>query len=401
MRYLAIGYLDDLLVVPTYHISYAFVGPIAAPTAVTGRLLLAMQFVGGLLLACGICVRPAAAAALLAFGYLELVDRTLFLNHYYLVSILLFLLLILPHPTVASGEQAQRAEIRSQLPRAVVFAFRLQISLVYFFAGTAKLNADWLLHAQPLRIWLSALADTIPLFETLAAEPVAYLASWAAACFDIALAFALWHRKSQGYAVAAGLGFHLITGYFFSIGMFPWFMASALLLFLPLQHARSFENLALRRLPTETRARQLRPILMLVLATHLAFQIFYPAYCQLRSRDAAWSYRGFDCTWRVMIAQKHGEMQLDLYDLQTGQREAVDLASWLKPWQQGAIAVDPDLVLQFARDLANEARQRGRNVAVFGEVWVTLNGHPSRRILRNDIDLARADAAQALIGFEN
>ena len=43
--------------------------------------------------------------------------------------------------------------------------------MVYVFAGLAKLNADWLLDAQPLRIWLAARSD-LPIVGPLLAQVV-------------------------------------------------------------------------------------------------------------------------------------------------------------------------------------------------------------------------------------
>ena len=46
---------------------------------------------------------------------------------------------------------------------------RAQMIVLYFFAGLAKLNPDWLLNAQPLAIWLSAKTNT-PLIGNLLDE---------------------------------------------------------------------------------------------------------------------------------------------------------------------------------------------------------------------------------------
>ena len=55
---------------------------------------------------------------------------------------------------------------------------RFQVALVYIFAAIAKLDPDWLIHAQPLSIWLSARQD-MPILGTLFADPItAYVMSW-------------------------------------------------------------------------------------------------------------------------------------------------------------------------------------------------------------------------------
>ena len=42
------------------------------------------------------------------------------------------------------------------MPLGAVWLVRAQVGIVYVFVGLAKLNADWLLHGDPLRMWLPA-----------------------------------------------------------------------------------------------------------------------------------------------------------------------------------------------------------------------------------------------------
>ena len=53
------------------------------------------------------------------------------------------------------------AQFHPEIKSGVVQAWHIgiikfQLGVVYFFAGIAKLNSDWLFHAQPLKIWLQA-----------------------------------------------------------------------------------------------------------------------------------------------------------------------------------------------------------------------------------------------------
>ena len=89
--------------------------------------------------------RACAAAYFVLFTYVELLDKTTYLNHYYLVSLLSFLMIWLPlgrrwSVDVVSG----RLERRVWCPAWAVWWIRGQLALVYFFAGVAKLQPDWL-----------------------------------------------------------------------------------------------------------------------------------------------------------------------------------------------------------------------------------------------------------------
>ena len=118
------------------------------------------------------------------------------------------------------------------IPVAALWFLRGQLGLVYVFAGIAKLNPDWLLHAQPLTIWLYNSADTPFIGGLVQAQWVAYAMSWAGAIFDLTIVpFLLW-RKTRPYSYAVLVLFHVATGLLFpAIGMFPWIMMGAALIF--------------------------------------------------------------------------------------------------------------------------------------------------------------------------
>ena len=84
---------------------------------------------------------------------------TNYLNHYYLVSLLSLWMCFLPAEKVWSMD-ARRADPGTvSIPAWCIWVLRWQVGLVYFYAAIAKLQPDWLLHGQPLNIWLLAQSD--------------------------------------------------------------------------------------------------------------------------------------------------------------------------------------------------------------------------------------------------
>ncbi len=114
----------------------------------------------GLAAACmtlGIVYRPACAAFAATFTYAHLCDKSNYLNHNYLVSLLAALLALLPLDRQASLRVWLRPdERRSTVPRWMLPALAVSNRCRFFLGGLAKIGSDWLLHAEPLRIWLSA-----------------------------------------------------------------------------------------------------------------------------------------------------------------------------------------------------------------------------------------------------
>src|SRR5215213_6169254 len=96
----------------------------------------------------------------------------------------------LPAHRLWSVDACLRPSLRSStVPAWTLEILRFQILVVYFFAGLAKLNHDWLWEAQPLRIWFAARND-LPVIGRWLDEPwVAYAASWSGAIYDLTIVF--------------------------------------------------------------------------------------------------------------------------------------------------------------------------------------------------------------------
>src|SRR5262249_9978442 len=110
------------------------------------------------------------------------------------------------------------------VPAWTVWLLRFQLGVVYVFGAVAKLNPDWLLHAQPLRIWLGANAD-LPIIGYWVEQPwLAYACAYAGLLFAACVVPVLVGRRTRSAAFAAVIAFHVLTALLFPIGMFPWIM---------------------------------------------------------------------------------------------------------------------------------------------------------------------------------
>ena len=85
-----------------------------------------------------------------SFTYIELIDKTTYLNHYYFVSILSLILCFIPANAYFSLDNLRNKITYRSVPRFYITSIQSLIVIVYFFAGNAKLNSDWLIEAQPL-----------------------------------------------------------------------------------------------------------------------------------------------------------------------------------------------------------------------------------------------------------
>jgi hypothetical protein len=200
LRFIAYGWIDELFIKPDLHFKYwgfGWVEPL--PPAGMYALFWALAALA-LMVAAGVLFRVSAFLFVAGFTYLQLIDVATYLNHYYLASLLGLLLAVSPAHRAFSIDALIARRSAATVPACWLALFRFQIAVVYTFAGLAKAHADWLLHAQPLRIWLGSRTDMPllgPLFSHVWAAP---LMSWAGFLFDTSIAWLLLVRRIRPFA---------------------------------------------------------------------------------------------------------------------------------------------------------------------------------------------------------
>ncbi|HEY0466206.1 MAG TPA: HTTM domain-containing protein, partial [Polyangiaceae bacterium] len=334
LRFFAHGWVREFYGVPTHFFSYwgfAWIRPL--PLVGMYALYAAIAAAASCLML-GIASRAAAALAALLFGYAHFCDKANYLNHYYLITLLLALLAFLPVDREFSLRVFRRPSERCGQVRAwVLYLLRFQIGVVYAFGGLAKLNSDWLMHAEPLRIWLSANAE-LPILGRILAEPwAAFAFSWGGALFDLSIVPLLSFRATRAPAYAVLLVFHVLTALLFRIGMFPWLMIASS----PIFWSPSWPRRLLRRWPASSASSgiagaPLETITGGLASAYLAAQITLPLRSALYPGNTCWSEEGFRFAWKVMLIEKAGSLEFDVED-RAGRRSSVSPRQYLTPFQ--------------------------------------------------------------------
>ena len=201
IRFIAKGWIDSHLIAPKIHFTYfgfAWVKPL--PETI-------MYFVFGLmLLAClgiilGFFYRISIIIFFLTFTYTELIDLTYYLNHYYFVSLVAFLLIFVPANRYFSLDVWRKSKLEQlEVSRWTIDIFKFQLAIVYIYAGLAKINYDWLVNAMPLSIWLPAKSSLFGIGFIFEYKLTAFLFSWAGMLFDTFIVFFLLWRRTRIFA---------------------------------------------------------------------------------------------------------------------------------------------------------------------------------------------------------
>lgn len=396
VRFMASDWLRIFYIEPTFHFKYlGFEWVSVLPPAGMWTLYSAIA-VSALFITLGLFTRVATVGFLLLFAYAEMIDVTNYLNHYWLVMLLAFLQAFLPMNARWSLDALRDPSIaRREVPAWALHLLRFQVAVVYVHAGLAKAGVDWLLHAQPMQLWLRARDETPLLGPLFRLTETAYLFSWAGFLFDSTIVGWLLWKKTRPAAFVAVLLFHGMTQVLFDIGIFPTLMTINATLFLdPDWPSRAWALVRGRdAAPAAPAAAVTAPPgrwALAVLGLYAVFQILVPLRHWLYAGDVLWTEQGMRWSWKVMVREKSGAITYHVRDPKTGRRWQISPSAYLRPRQEFEMSGQPDLVLQLAHRIAADERRRlGRDVEVRAEARVSLNGRPARLMIDPDVDLAK------------
>jgi vitamin K-dependent gamma-carboxylase len=404
-RFIAYGWIDRFFVAPRFHFTYwgfEWVEPL--PAAAMHGLFWAMAALA-LAFALGLWFRVVAFMFAVGFAYLQLVDVTIYLNHYY--GAWLFGLILAVSPAGSHG--ALRLRSRSFTPIATVptawlALLRFQVAVVYVFAGVAKMHADWLVYAQPLRIWLGAATD-LPLVGPWFTVPGVPLAmSWAGMLFDTTIVGWLLWRRTRPFAFVAVVVFHILTRMLFPIGMFPVIMIGAALVFFDPTWPRDLRAWIVRVATRETpvgSAVDVAPVPSITPAfrvgvaigcVYALVQVAMPLRSHVYAGNVLWHEQGMRFSWRVMVREKNGSVTFTVSSPQLGRRQEVAPSRYLNDHQAREMAGQPDLLLQLAHRIRDDyAVKWGTPVEVRVRALMSLNGRRGALLVDPELDLAKVE----------
>ena len=399
VRFAAYGWISKLYIEPDFHFSYLgfeWVQPLGEWT----YLIFLICGLSSIFIALGYKYRISIIVFFLSFTYIELMDKTTYLNHYYFVSILSFVMIFLPAHAHFSVDAYKDSGLRaSQVPKWSIDAIKLILCIVYFYAGLAKLNSDWLFRAMPLEIWLPSKYSLPILGDLFQQSWTHYAFSWGGAIYDLAIPFLLLMRRTRVVAFVLVVIFHVLTRVLFPIGMFPYIMIVSALIFFDagLHHKilhyiskafniskKVFENAGTYQFAAGWTRRATLGILGLFFVAQLLIPFRYMLY----PGELFWTEEGYRFSWRVMLMEKTGYANFKVVDSDTGRQFYVDNTEFLTRFQEKQMSFQPDFILEYAHFLEDHYAKQGiDDPKIYVDSYVALNGRGSQRYVNPDVDL--------------
>ncbi|MEQ9009288.1 MAG: HTTM domain-containing protein, partial [Ekhidna sp.] len=286
--------------------------------------------------------------------------------------------------------------------------------------GLAKLNSDWLFRAMPLKIWLPGRYDIPVLGDLLHQEWVIYAFSWGGALYDLTIPFLLLWKRSRLLAFVLVVVFHVLTRVLFPIGMFPYIMiVSALIFFDARMHERILNwmnkflnvilisqlakrNLLSKGVSSKDEDRSFASLKMTsknktpntpkwkltILAIFFTIQLLLPWRYLIYPGELFWTEEGYRFSWRVMLMEKAGYANFKIVDRTNNETFYIDNNDFLTSFQEKQMSFQPDFILEYAHYLRDHFAAQGKEVEVYVESYVALNGRRSQPYIDPSVDLA-------------
>jgi len=390
IRFMYLGWIEDHFTEPLFNFKYygfSWVKSASRVTLYTIHILMILSAIGIMFLQ-GIAYRIAAVVLFLSFTYTELIDLTYYLNHYYFVCLVCFLLIFMPSRV---SPFTNLKEI--QINRSSIFILKSQIAILYVYAGLAKINYDWLIEALPLKIWLPANDNIFFLGPLFAWKYSPYIFSWAGMLYDTFIVLFLVYTPTRIWAYLTVIIFHSLTGILFQIGVFPLVMIGiASIFFSDAWHVKFVRFFVKEKtsIHTQNSPSSNYTLFNYLILGYLVFQVLFPWRYVLYTGNLFWAEEGYRFSWRVMLMEKAGTATFYVKDTKTGREGIVNNAEFLNPHQEKQMAMQPDMILQFAHFLGKHYQNQGvYEPEVRAEVYVTLNAKPSKLLVDPSVDLMK------------
>ena len=400
LRFMLNGWVQTQYIEPEFFFSYYGFEWVKPLGEMAMYVVFTCMAITSVLVMIGLFYRASATLFFILFTYVELIDKTNYLNHYYFVSIVSLLMIWLPAHKYFSLDVLRKPSIKvDHVPNWCVLAIQLQLSIVYFYAGVAKLNPEWLLEAQPLKMWLAPNTHLPVIGWMMDKSWLAYIFSWFGAVYDLSIPFLLFNNKTRRYAYLAVIAFHILTWLLFPIGMFPFIMILATTIFFaPSGHKRVLDALSRifksvshdqaieHKVSGSGSHRWVVGFLTLFLVVQLVLPwrfLFYPG-------ELFWTEQGYRFSWRVMLMEKAGYVIFHIKDPESGREWEAYARDHLTPMQEKQMSTQPDMILQYALFLEQKYIQEGIvDPEVRAEAYATLNGQGSRLLIDPSVDLTK------------
>ncbi len=335
----------------------------------------------------GYRMKPALWLFILGFGYVFMCDIVYTLNKFYLFLIFAFVLVFTDADRGVS--KSQKPELQ-YVPYWQVLVFQSFLVLIYTYSGISKINPDWLIHAEPMMIFLR---HTLP-FKHLSEESFQYVAYWFTYCgilFDLNIGWMLFNKRTRKIGLLLQATFHTINFLLLGVGSLSIFTALFTWLLFPSPWLERKLNISNPDHEIIEVSHQKKTWTTALLAAFFLIHILIPHRHYLTGNNVNWTEKGHRFSWRLMTRAKSGSRTV--FYVQSDQlkkKKTILPRKILTARQYRKMSAETDLIIAFAHYLQSKYYEEGHtNIKVTVDAQVKLNGRVPSPIIPSDLDLSQ------------
>ena len=275
------------------------------------------------------------------------------------------------------------------MPRWVPVAIILQMWIVYTYAAIAKIYPDWFSGAFPATL-MAGKANYWLVGDILQLEWVHLSIAWFGFFFDLLIVPLMLWRKTRPFAFGAAIFFHLFNSFIFHIGIFPYLALAMMIFFF---HPKKIHSLFVKSKKEFYNKKEVivpaysKPLLIFFGGWFLV-QLALPVRHHFFEDDVLWTEEGHRLSWRMMLRSKGGSSTFKVVEKGTTDTIYVNPGLYLTDKQVRAVSTKPDLIWQFSQRLKRIYAEQGKDVQVFVNSRVSVNGRPYQQFIDPKVDLA-------------
>ena len=330
-------------------------------------LLFKVMLISAVCVAVGFLYRSALLIFLATFSYAFLLEKTLYNNHYYFIILISFLMLFVPANGMWSVDTyLEWAPRRKTTQQWRGFLLQMQVILVYFFGGLAKLGPDWM--------------STAVIRTTFAGYPswAVLLLTYGGVITDFGVAALLFSRRYRMAGIIWAVAFQSLIKINIGVGIFPFLMMAVLILFVPVAPRDEFEE------------KPLSPKTFGWIHLYLVLQCLLPFQHLLYPGNVNWTKEGDYFSWRMFSQKAVGHLDVYLTDRKTGKKMEVPRLKGITLASYAQMVTRPKMIWQYAHYLKKVYEREGMHDPVVNvDSFVALNGRNFYRLIDPHVDLGR------------
>ena len=314
-------------------------------------------------------------------------QKEVYYNHYYLLLVISFIMIFLP----ANQEKSLDAKFgyvkkKNTIPQWIVILFISLIGIVYTYAAIAKFYPDWL-DGTFTKILLQRITVRPYLLELFSQKWFYISFAYAGLLFDLFIVPLLLYKRTRNFALVISIFFHLFNSYTLRIGIFPYMALSFSVFFYESERIRQLFFKEKIEIDNNLNYFGKRLVHYFIIPL-LIVQLLLPLRHYFIKGDVLWTEEGHRLSWRVMLRERTGKLNIKIVDNITKKESFYDYHKKLTYIQAKQLAVCPDLLWQYCQRIKKEYNEK--DISIYIDCKNSINDKPAQILIDPSCDMAKA-----------